>query len=94
MVMELQIHVRKQCETCHGSGVIEHPLWSEYHRLHETAAAAERWFSGLGFDRDHIPPEECHCWDCDGSGYVSFWLGIDSARAEQILTAAARRGGR
>lgn len=74
MGIKFQIRARRECQKCHGSGIIDHPLWSEFYAFVRTNP--EAWWIDRGYAPTQLPPEEIECDECDGTGYVEFWLDV------------------
>jgi len=69
------------CFECKGNRVIEHPAWQQYFDEHwkpfiekhdrpPTYEEDEAWWSGMGYHRKEIPPQEVECHVCDGTGII------------------------
>jgi len=68
----IEIHIRKQCRNCNGVGIVQHPEWAEWWRIHGTEINVREV-------KTPYPdcPEEIPCSECDGTGYVEEWVPLD-----------------
>lgn len=73
----MEVLAREKCLTCKGEGIITHPAWERYWRVHSALLGEKglrEWFAQEGYDEP--PPEEVPCPECDGQGYVMRWVDI------------------
>lgn len=82
------------CPECQGTGVVQHPAWSDYWAEHHgqslpTAEDDLRWFSDHGWD--DIPPEETRCDECAGAGILRQRVPLTEVFGVALQDAIAER---
>ena len=73
--LEIKVHIKVPCMTCRKQGVIEHPLWLEFHRSYGdnySEQNAKDWFAKKG--KKELPPETIPCPQCKGALETTDWM--------------------
>jgi hypothetical protein len=79
------LEVSGKCAACHGNGMIQNPMWTEFWTA-TYSLQAERdnpypWFEERGWIfKGALPPKELTCSECDGNGVLHMAISLDELR--------------
>jgi len=81
----MEIKTRTKCEYCDGTGMTYNTDWKEYFiKIKELEKEyPNKIYSEIKTIAESkgicepSEPEELTCWECEGTGYMEKWIGLD-----------------
>jgi len=96
MENNIKVQILNTCPICAGKKILVDPFgfWQELRKneiIHHTKTGKswtneeyDEYISSCGYDpKDlkRLPPEECECDECEGSGKTTRWITLDEFKA-------------